>query len=710
MTADQRAMHESLAQAKHAVEEQERRFNVVLDNLPHGFCMFDAHTRLIVCNAAYAKMYALPAALTAAGTPLEDILAHRSAIGNAPADMSSYFDVISIAKAKKTYAVTNIELKDGRTIRVTHNPMADDGYVTTHEDITEIVQAKQRASELAEEAEAEQRKLQAALSNMPNGLCMFDADLRLILSNARYAEMYDLPAHLLKPGTPLQSIVDYRHKIGNGPKDFPDYVTHHKPDAVEGANVCVQFELEDGRTIRINRLCLSGGGYVASHEDITDAVRAETWIGHLATHDALTNLPNRALFRDRLTAVLRGSAEDRRIAVLCLNLDRFKSINDTLGHPVGDALLSVVAERLRNCVAKTDMVARLGDDGFAILQLGQDQPSGSTELAQAIVEALNEPHDLNGHHLTIAASIGIALAPEDGSDADRLLKNANIAIDRAKSDGGGSYCFFEPAMDAKMQRRRSLELGLRRALDNGEFELHYQPLVNLENRRVTGFEALLRWREPQGKLVSPAEFIPFAEESRLIMPIGDWVIRQACADAVNWPDNLRVAVNLSAVQFRDDHVTHVILGALAASGLAASRLEIEITESVLLRNSKDTLATLHRLRGFGVKISMDDFGTGYSSLSYLRSFPFDKIKIDQSFIRDLPESEDSKAIVRAVSGLGASLGIATIGEGVETLEQLNLLRASGCTEAQGYLLGRPRPLAELEHLLRDPAWPERVAA
>jgi diguanylate cyclase (GGDEF)-like protein len=553
-------------------------------------------------------------------------------------------------------------------------------------------------------------RLDAALTNMPHGLCMFDADKRLVLSNSRYAEMYNLPPALVVPGTPLQDIIEYRQQIGNAPRNFPNYVTHDGVEFRVGNNSLFEFALEDGRKVRLNHLALRGGGYVATHEDVTEAMRAETRISHMAGHDALTNLPNRVLFREKLQEALRRVSLRERAAVLYIDLDHFKEVNDTLGHPAGDALLSTVANRLRDCVNPTDTIARLGGDEFAIVQVSTDQPSAAAQLAHRVIEVVRKPCDLDGNQVVIDASIGIALAPEHGNDPDKLLKNADMALYRAKSNGRGLHCFFESAMDTTMQARRRLEIGLRRAIAQEEFELHYQPLVNLRDNSVTGFEALLRWRDPDKGMVSPAEFIPLAEETGLIVPIGAWVIRRACADAATWPGNLRVAVNLSAVQFKGRDLITVIFGALAASQLLASRLELEITESVLLNNNEATLAMLHQLRDFGVRVSMDDFGTGYSSLSYLRSFPFDKIKIDQSFIRDLGDSDDSLAIVRAVIGLGAALGMTITAEGVETSEQLDCLRREGCTEAQGFLLSRPRPLAQLEEFFSDPKWSSAVAA
>jgi diguanylate cyclase (GGDEF)-like protein len=388
-----------------------------------------------------------------------------------------------------------------------------------------------------------------------------------------------------------------------------------------------------------------------------------------------------------------------RIAVMFLGLDRFKSVNDSLGHSVGDALLCAVTERLQRVVSASDTVARLGGDEFAIVQR-HATPESASELAGKVIAELVEPFEVQGHQLIIGTSIGIAMAPADGKVPDQLLRNADMALYRAKSDGRGAYHFFQAEMDAQMQERRTLELDLRKALQADQFDLHYQPLIDLGRGEVCGFETLLRWNHPDRGLVPPDEFIPVAEEIGLIVPLGDWVLKQACRDAVNWPAKLTIAVNLSAVQFRNPMLALSVVSALGQSGLAASRLELEITESVLLQADRAVLDALHQFRDLGVRICMDDFGTGYSSLSYLRSFPFDKIKIDRSFIRELGKDNDCMAIIRAVMRLGSSLGMITTAEGVETEEQLDLLRAEGCMQVQGFLFSKAVPAAEIPILLR----------
>jgi diguanylate cyclase (GGDEF)-like protein len=421
---------------------------------------------------------------------------------------------------------------------------------------------------------------------------------------------------------------------------------------------------------------------------------------HLALHDVLTGLPNRALLTRQLEQDLAfARRRDGRVALMCLDLDRFKQVNDTLGHPAGDALLRVVAQRLVDCVSGAGMIARLSGDEFAVVQTSASDIAESAALALRIIEALSQPYQLDGQQVVIGASVGIALSPDDTLDSGELLKMADMALYRAKNEGRGTYRLFEPEMDRKMQARRVLELDMRRALAAGEFELHYQPLIDMASSSVSALEALVRWRHPEKGLVPPMDFIPLAEETGLIAPLGAWVLKRACMDAASWPPHVRVAVNVSPIQFKGQDLILAVTEALMQSGLTPGRLELEITESALLTNAETTLAILRELRSAGIRIVMDDFGTGYSSLGYLRSFPFDKIKIDGGFVRDIETSRDCKAIVEAVTGLGLNLDIATTAEGVETIAQLELLRAAGCNQAQGFLFSRPVPAAEVAKLL-----------
>ena len=541
--------------------------------------------------------------------------------------------------------------------------------------------------------------LDAALENMSQGLAMFDADGRVTLCNERYARMTGVPYATVQ-GQSLLDLFKLRKAAGDFPDDPQEVFMRILADVSLGKSAMRIMQTLKGRSIRVIEEPMAGGGWVATLEDITAWREAQEKLAYLAHHDPLTRLPNRTKFREDLEQTLRRVNRDGRVAVLCLDLDHFKEINDSLGHPIGDDLLKDVASRLRTSVREGDTVARLGGDEFAIVQAGTDlQASESSSLAERLVEIVGAPYAIHGHQLNIGVSIGIAFAPNDGEDPDQLLKNADMALYRAKEDGRATYRFFEPGMDARAQARRLLEIDLRAALTRDEFEVHYQPIHDLNTDRITAFEALIRWKHPLRGMISPMDFIPLAEETGLITQLGDWILRKACMDAAAWSREVRVAVNLSPVQFKNSNLVQSVIAALAASGLAPERLELEITESVLLQDSEATLAALHRLRSFGVKISMDDFGTGYSSLSYLRSFPFDKIKIDRSFVQELATRDDSMAIVRAVTGLGKSLGISIVAEGVETNEQLGLLRTEGCTEVQGFLFSRPRPAQDVEAML-----------
>jgi diguanylate cyclase (GGDEF)-like protein len=542
--------------------------------------------------------------------------------------------------------------------------------------------------------------LYAALEGMPQGLSMFDDKQRLIICNEKYAAMYGLDVELTKPGTPVQTILEHRLKSGRATTDAENFLEEGLAWAAQTTSISFEHQLQDGRIIALTKAPLSTGGAVTIHMDVTEKRNSEKQIAFLAHHDALTGLANRVQLREHIVKTLENVRRGGMASILCLDLDNFKVVNDTLGHSVGDALLCAASKRLRDLVRDRDMVSRTGGDEFSIVQHSTELPmEASAALAARIVEALSLPFELGDHNVVIGASVGIAIAPNDGDSADQLLKNADMALYRSKEEGRGRFHFFEPEMDVKAQSRRVLELDLRNAIAAQEFEVFYQPIVNLVENRITGFEALLRWNHPTRGRVAPNDFIPLAEETGLIGPIGEWVVRQACAEARKWPSGMRVAVNVSPVQFRNKTLVLAVVSALAASGLRPDLLELEITETVLMNNNEATLAALHQLRALGVRISMDDFGTGYSSLSYLRSFPFDKIKIDQSFVRDLADRPDSIAIIRAVAGLGQSFGMTTTAEGVETQEQLDQMRAEGCSEVQGYFYSRPVPAGEIAQLL-----------
>ncbi|UPJ53145.1 EAL domain-containing protein [Bradyrhizobium sp. 200] len=543
----------------------------------------------------------------------------------------------------------------------------------------------------------EKQRLDTAVNNMTQGLLLFDAKQHLIICNKRYLEMYGLSAEIVKPGCSFREVIAHRKETGSFVGDIDHYIQMVMRD-ISHRNVMV-ISTPDGRSIQVVNEPVPDGGWLATHEDITERRRAEERITHLAHYDALTDLPNRTLFHERLKRELSYTGPDRQLAVLYIDIDEFKSVNDSLGHMIGDELLKSVAASLAGCVRKTDFVARLGGDEFAIVQTGIDDLDDVMMLVSRIFQAIRTPYQCLGHQVTTDASIGIALAPRDGSGIDQILKNADLAMYAAKAAGRRTYRFFEVEMEAEVRARRSLEMDLRRALVDGGFEVYYQPCLDLQTNAITGCEALVRWRHPQRGMISPAEFVPLAEDTGLINQLGEWVLTTACMEAANWPDNIRLAVNVSPIQFRSGTLALKVMAALAASGLAASRLELEITEAVLIRDDEAALAVLHDLRAIGARIALDDFGTGYSSLSYLQRFPFDKIKIDRCFITDIAEPEGSSSIVQAVVNIAADRRMTTTAEGVETEQQRELLRELGCSEMQGYLFSAPKPAAEIRPLL-----------
>ena len=542
-------------------------------------------------------------------------------------------------------------------------------------------------------------RFEAALNNMSQALFMFDSADRVIVMNSRASEMFGLKTAGVAIGMELaasiQLLASKSTLAASDVESMRDSVMRMK---TAGKRETHLRELADGRAMAVNFAPIENEGWLVTLEDITERRIAEARITHMAHHDALTELPNRVLFHARLHEAIARGHRGERCAVLYLDLDNFKDVNDTLGHPAGDALLREVTHRLRAQVRETDTVARLGGDEFAIVQSSVDQPRDARALAERLIETFLPQYDIAGHQVPIGTSIGIAIVPDDGDDADQIMKNADLALYSAKSNGRGRYCFFEPGMDALMQARRSLEMDLRKALMKGEFELYYQPLMNIKSASITGFEALLRWWHPERGLVQPLDFIPLAEEIGLIVPLGAWALRQACLDAMTWPADMKVAVNVSVIQFDSGTLVDGVADALRESGLNPARLELEIVESVMLNDTESTLAILYQLRDLGVGIAMDDFGTGYSSLSYLRRFPFSKVKIDRSFIADLGKAGGGDAIVTAVTELCETLGMSTLAEGVETDEQLRLLRAGHCGEAQGYLFSPPRPADEVAAL------------
>ena len=541
-------------------------------------------------------------------------------------------------------------------------------------------------------------QLDETLEHMPQGVATFDARNRLVICNSLYGEIYGLTSNDVKPGTNIRDLVAKRQEAGiyGSQNDTPEFANDWISD-FDNAATRVQ-ELADGRTLSIRRKRKPDGGMITSTVDISDRRQLEARIEHMAYHDGLTGLANRLHLLERLEKMLAGRRSPENFTVFCLDLDHFKQVNDTLGHHIGDTLLRAVSDRLRETVRESDLVARTGGDEFIVVQTSAISAQSAATLANRIIDVVGAPYNLFGHHVDVGVSVGIAFSGGEVSDAGELIKRADLALYRAKQDGRGEFRFFEAEMNERLQARRRLERDLRQALPNQQFELYYQPVVCLEDNKVTGVEALVRWHHPERGLVSPGEFIPLVEEIGLAAPLGSWVINQACSDAARWPNEVKVAVNVSAAQFRKPGLVDTVATALEKTGLKSSRLEIEITETALLEDSETTIRILDQLRELGVRIAMDDFGTGYASLSYLQKFPFDRIKIDRSFIDEVNKDGNAGEIVKAVISLSKGLGMSTTAEGIETREQFDVVRAEGCSDVQGFLISQPRPRGELESL------------
>jgi diguanylate cyclase (GGDEF)-like protein len=553
---------------------------------------------------------------------------------------------------------------------------------------------------LLQQHQFEKQRLDTAIDNMTQGLLMFDSSQRLVVANQRYIEMFGVSTDVVKPGCTIRELLMHRKEIGSFIGDVDKYCSDLFYKLAQGKIFETILDTADGGSIQVLYRPLPRGGWVTTLEDISERRRVEQRIMHLAHYDPLTDLPNRALFHEKLKRELDSIEADQQLAVFYIDIDEFKSVNDSLGHLIGDELLKAVAASLSRCAGPGDFVARLGGDEFAIVQTAVKTQDDVTDLVARVFDAIRMPYECLGHQVSTDASIGIALAPQHGVDLEQILKNADLAMYAAKSAGRRTYRFFEPDMDAQVRARRILEMDLRQAIAYGGLEVYYQPCVSIHDNRITGCEALLRWRHSERGMISPAEFIPIAEDTGLIDQIGEWVLATACAEAATWPDDIKLAVNVSPVQFRSGTLALKIVAALAASGLAANRLELEITEAVLIRDDEAALDILHQLRAIGVRIALDDFGTGYSSLSYLQRFPFDKIKIDRCFVNDIADPDGSSCIVQAVVNIAAARHMTTTAEGVETQQQLELLRALGCAEMQGYLFSPAKPAAEIKQLFQ----------
>ncbi len=688
-----RRMTKQHEEAQRRLEEEKHRLDTALNNMIQGLVLYDASQRVVVYNQRYIDMYGLSTDVVKPGARFHDIIRHRKETGSFKGDIDEFCSTVLRNVAEGRVTSSMLESNDGRCVHIVNRPLPQGGWVATMEDMTE-------RRELEQERDRNYAFLRQIIDHIPSQITVKDArDRRYLLANRVAETQFGLPRSAIVGKTaadifPRESAeiiaADDDRTLQSGDGLFLDEHSWESQGLgrrfITSKRIGIRDQNGEARYI-INVV-----------DDVTDRRRADEKIAHLAHYDPLTDLPNRVLFREQVERELRRASRGEEFALLYIDIDEFKGINDSLGHHVGDELLKVVAGRLKSCIRETDLVARLGGDEFAVIQTSIGGVDDVVRFVKRIHEAIRQPYHCGGHQLSTDASIGIAVAPRDGTDLDQLIKNADLAMYGAKSNGRRTHRFFEPAMDASARARLVMQQDLRQALVDGSFEIHYQPVVDLRSGEVTGCEALLRWRHPERGMISPAEFIPIAEDTGLIVELGEWVLKTACAEAAGWPPHVRLAVNVSPVQLKTPGLALKIAAALAASGLPADRLEIEITEAVLIRDDETALTILHQLRALGVRIGLDDFGTGYSSLSYLKRFPFDKIKIDRCFVSDIAEIEGSSAIVQAVVNIAASCSMTTTAEGVETEQQRARLCALGCTEMQGYLFSAPKPAAEVRHL------------
>jgi diguanylate cyclase (GGDEF)-like protein/PAS domain S-box-containing protein len=676
------------ARIRQKMSEQNLQLDVALNNMNQGLCMFDAQNRLVVWNERYRDMYNIDPHRIWRGCAIRDLLDARIAAGTFPLDPARYDQELRAALKERTAFTLNIELKDGRTIAVVNQPMKDGGWVATHEDITERKRAER-------EFERTRSFLDTIIEHVPSPIIVKNIpDLRYLLIN-RAAEKYLGVDRSVMLGKTAAEVM---------PRSSAEKIDAEDQKLIESGEVAFLAEhavatpANGTRIVTATRLPVKAADGMPQYlisviNDLTEQKHHEQRIEHMARHDPLTDLPNRAAFNDCIASTIGLAAGSREsFALLCMDLDRFKAVNDVFGHAIGDALLREVGRQL-STASHGAFLARLGGDEFAIITPTGMQPAAAETLAERLSAALDSDIEINGNMLRVGATIGIGIYPQDGADAAALIANADAALFRAKAEMRGSIRFFEVSMDKQLRERRALQQDLRSASAHDELALHYQPQAHIDGE-VTGFEALVRWHHPRHGLVPPDTFIPLAEESGLIVTMGEWILRTACREAASWPRPLHISINLSPVQFQHGDLPRLVHQILLETGLSPSRLELEITEGVLIGDFTRAVAVLRRLKGLGVRIAMDDFGTGYSSLSYLQSFPFDKIKIDQTFVANLGHSQQAATIIRAVIALGRGLNLPVVAEGVETEEQRQFLASENCNEIQGYIVGRPQPISE----------------
>ncbi len=677
------------------------RLQAAIAQIPQGFAIFDAGHKLVVCNDAFCRTYSLSADICRPGVSFWDILHHGGKKGFQAATNNFSWDELRQLISKKESWSAIAPAQNGRMMSTIHEPLQDGGWMSLIEDVTEKQQRHHVEMERLREAEAQTIRFNAAIANMSQGLSMFDADRKLIICNDSFARLYGLPVALTRPGTDIADIIRHRASIKMIETDatlesMMAFIEHTATDRAAFKGV---RSMQNGRVVMVNHQPLLDGGWLSTHEDITSQHHNAELIHFMARHDNLTGLPNRAAFLETLADAERGIATGDRMAVFSIDLDRFKDVNDAFGHPIGDAVLEAIGERLRSEFEGFGVAGRLGGDDFAALvgPLGSEEEA--LRLAESVLISVRRPLTVGDTTVFCEASIGIALAPRHGREANQLIYCADLALSLAKSGESQGWCLFEPDMDRAQRRRLTIEHGLHKALENDSLTLAYQPLITLETGRVSCCEALMRWECPDLGTVSPAEFIPVAEETGLIRDIGVKALESACREAANWPDHISVAVNVSPVQFRGDDLVGHVAHALKVSGLDPKRLELEITESLFLADDAHNLEMLHRLRELGVRFALDDFGTGYSSLAYMLRFPFHKVKIDRSIISTVSEKPETATMISAIVDLCRGLNMLTVAEGIETEEQLALVAARGCNEVQGYIFAPALPGTRIRELL-----------
>jgi diguanylate cyclase (GGDEF)-like protein len=700
-----REQNEVMSQQQEELRLRNEQFDIALNHMPQGLCFFDKDQRLLVCNERYVEMYNIDPANIYPGIPLSEVIGLRYAAGSGPKmTRQDYQDNCDDVAATQKPSDRLIELQNGRIFIIRHHPLPDNGWVATHEDATErqtlYAQLQQQYEIVKEQQETlRQRNLQfdLAINNMGQGLCFYDKDERLIVCNQRYIEMYGLDPKEVYSGITLREIVNLRHRAGTGPSKSADedyaYLTtvafaHQASDSI--------VERADGRVIDIHHRPMADGGYVATHDDITEQRRSEAKIAYMAQHDALTDLANRVLLNERLENALARAKRGEVMALHLIDLDYFKRINDTLGHPMGDLLLKEVAQRLRFVIREGDTLARLGGDEFALLQVRIQHADDAAVMAQRIIDLVSTPYDLDGNEAVIGATVGVAIGGVDAWAQDELVRKADLALYAAKGMGRGRFQFFLNSMDADMQSRRALERDLRRALRKDEFELRFETMVRVHDGGVSGFEAEIFWQHPEQGVLAPETFLPLAEELGLTAKLADWALREACLVAAKWPPHVQASVNLCAEQLRNAGLPLTVVSALAASGLPASRLELEVPESALLSLGDAVLPVLNGLRELGVLLVLDDFGVSGSLLRYLRDLPFHKVKLSSDLVKDAGRRKGSAELIRTIATLASGAGIVCAAKGVDTAEQREKVAAEGCIELQGELFGQPRRAVEIQ--------------